>query len=159
MKATFGSPLISVDGAYANFPVDHFSAQFQARFLTTRKPMDIHRMELPDESFDLVVSNTLLNRIFFGSGKATRRRVDDGFQTLKYMIRVTKVGGEIRTTDVPEPGANQRNVHRLDREVARYYLIRMGQLLEENAGRMVIVYPTYEGGYGRMTKIRKIRWP
>lgn len=141
-NSSFGTKAVAVDPLYATYPIDGFDLKKLKIYKKTRLPMDARKLGFPDKSIDLIVSNTMLNWFFFGSHSPTKLRIDNGIQILEELIRVTKPGGEIRTTDLPNPHPPKGlEVFASQGEPWEYYQKQMDELLKKHHQKVTIEYP------------------
>lgn len=106
MADRFDADAVAIDVAYAEIDLSGLSTECVDLFHQRRFAMDATRILFPSNYFDLVVSHSLL-RWFFLVDPATeedvRLRIQRGMSIVGQMVRVLDAGGEIRTTDFPDP--------------------------------------------------------
>jgi ubiquinone/menaquinone biosynthesis C-methylase UbiE len=151
MAEEFGADAVAVDIAFDELKLDHVSKFCRDLFYRRHFAMDARTLRFPNNFFDLVVSNYLLNWFFFGSKDPTKERVDSGFQILEEMIRVVAVGGTIRTSHVPHPNASW--IQGNPKSVVASYGRKMRALQAKYAGIVEFAFPNDES---RVTVIRKL---
>jgi SAM-dependent methyltransferase len=103
---TYGAEALAVDLAYAEVDLEGLPEECVDLFYRRRIAMDAQRILFPSNYFDLVVSHSLLKWFFLFEPTAdddVRERIQRGMDILGQMVRVTNKGGEVRTTDFPDP--------------------------------------------------------
>ncbi len=106
MADDYGADAVAVDVAYAEIDLRDLSPACVELFYRRRLAMDAQRLLFPSNFFDLVVSHSLLKWFFLFApeeGEDARLRIRRGMDILGQMVRVANAGGEIRTTDFPDP--------------------------------------------------------
>ncbi len=103
---SFGAEALAIDVAYAEMNLSGLSPECVELFHRRRLAMDAQRLLFPSNYFDLVVSHSLFKWFFLFEpepGQNPRLRIRRGMDILGQMIRVVNQGGEVRTTDLPDP--------------------------------------------------------
>ncbi|MFH1843530.1 MAG: class I SAM-dependent methyltransferase [bacterium] len=106
MSDRYDVDALAIDVAYAELDLTGLSAECVDVFHRRRISMDAQRILFPSNYFDLVVSHSLLSWFFIFDpkpGEDPRLRIRRGMEILGQMTRVTNQGGEVRTTDFPDP--------------------------------------------------------
>lgn len=168
-----GAEAYAIDVAYGELDLSGLSADCVELFHRRRLPMDATRILFPSNFFDLVVSHGLLRWFFLdepeaapgeGSAAATgeaRLRIRRGMQILGQMVRVVAPGGEVRTTDFPDPDGRwyaERRPGLADEYRAAYReLLRPYACGDEESGECALDLSFHYDGKGRgWTVIRKL---
>jgi ubiquinone/menaquinone biosynthesis C-methylase UbiE len=108
MIDTYGADAVAIDLAYGELDLTGLAPECVEIFHRRRIAMDAYRILFPSNYFDLVVSHSLFRWFFLfrpKEGEDIRMRVQRGLNILNQMVRVTKDGGEVRTTGVPDPNS------------------------------------------------------
>jgi ubiquinone/menaquinone biosynthesis C-methylase UbiE len=106
MADTYGAEALAVDLAYAELNLEGLRPECVDLFHRRRIAMDASRILFPSNYFDLVVSHSLLRWFLLfqpENGEDPRLRIQRGMTILGQMVRVVNAGGEVRTTDLPDP--------------------------------------------------------
>jgi ubiquinone/menaquinone biosynthesis C-methylase UbiE len=106
MAERHGAEALAIDVAYGELNLEGLSPECVELFHRRRIPMDARRILFPSNFFDVVVCHSLLKWFFLfepEAGEDARLRIQRGMDILGQMVRVTNAGGEVRTTDFPDP--------------------------------------------------------
>jgi ubiquinone/menaquinone biosynthesis C-methylase UbiE len=125
----YGADALAVDVSYGELDLSGLSDACIEAFHQRRFAMDATRLLFPSNFFDLVVSHSLLRWFFLAEPaqeEDARPRIRRGMAIVGQMIRVAAAGGEVRTTDFPDPyGAwyAQRYPDQVDEYRATYRML------------------------------------